>query len=109
MKLERYCDSLQKVDIILSSRGDSKLAEMIAVPRHGQKLVGQAEHEDQFAALDLLIDKMAGQLRKAGDKRKKQKRAGRVPPPPAPSDLVEDEQLDTYEQVVEEFSEKLDS
>jgi putative sigma-54 modulation protein len=108
-KLERFSDSLQKIEIILSSRGDSKVAEMIAVPRKGQQLVGQAEHEDQFAALDLVIDKMAGQLRKASDKRKKAKRAGRVPLPPNPSDEVVDEQLGTYEDAVEEFSENLDA
>lgn len=108
-KLERYSDSLQKIEIILSSHGDSKVAEMIATPRRGQQMIGQAEHEDQFAALDLVVDKMATQLRRASDKRKKRKRTGRVPPPPAPSDLVEDEKLDTYEDAVQEFSENLDT
>ena len=47
-KLERFADSLQKVEIVLSSRGDEKVVEMIIVPRRGQRIVGQAEHEDQF-------------------------------------------------------------
>jgi hypothetical protein len=73
-------------------------------------VVGQAEHEDQFAAVDLLMDKMSTQLRRLSSKRKSaKKRSGRVPPPPMPSDSVEDEKLDTYEDVVEEFGQTLDS
>jgi putative sigma-54 modulation protein len=107
-KLERYSEHLQKVEVILSTQGDNKVAEMIAVPRKGARVVAQAEHEDQFAAVDLLVEKVSTQLRKLADKRKRgRKRSGRVPPPPAPSDEVEDERLDTYEEVVEEFSDKL--
>ena len=108
-KLERFSESLQKVEVILSTRGDDKAVEMIIVPRRGERVVAQAVHEDQFAAVDLVLDKVATQLRKASDKRKKKKRSGRMPTPPNPSDLIEDETLDTYEQVVEEFSENLDS
>ena len=108
-KLERYSEQLQTVEIILSTQGDNKIAEMIAIPRKGARVIGQAEHEDQFAAVDLLVEKVSSQLRKLADKRKKgRKRSGRVPPPPVPSDEVEDERLDTYEEVVEKFSENLD-
>ena len=95
---------------MLSTQGDNKIVEMIAVPRKGAPVVGQAEHEDQFAAVDLLMDKMSTQLRRLSSKRKSaKKRSGRVPPPPMPSDSVEDEKLDTYEDVVEEFGQTLDS
>lgn len=109
-KLERFSDQLQKVEIVLSVQGDTKLVEMIAVPRRGQnRVVGQAEHEDQFAAVDLLIDKMVSQLRKQSEKRKNvRKRSGRVPPPPEPSDLVDEERLETYDDVVDRFSERLE-
>lgn len=98
--------------MILSSEGDDKLVEVIAVPRKGQdRVVGHAAHEDQFAAIDLVLDKMAAQLRKQSEKRKdaRKKRSGRVPPPPEPSDLVEDEPLESYEEVVDEFSKRLDA
>ena len=108
-KLERFSDSLQKVEIVLSTRGDDKIVEMICVPRRGDRIVGQAEHEDQFAAVDLVLDKMEAQLRKAADKRKQKKRSGRLPEPPSPSDEIEDEELESYQDVVEEFSEKLDT
>ncbi len=83
---------------------------MIAVPRRGSPIVGQGQHDDLYAAIDGVVDKMYAQLSKASKKRKDaRKRSGRVPPPPAPSDLVEDEELESYQDVVEEFSEKLES
>jgi putative sigma-54 modulation protein len=110
-KLERFSEDIQRVEIVMSTQGDSKVVEMIAIPRKGQdRVVGQSEHEDQYAALDLLIDKMVKQLRKQSDKRNKgRKRSGRVPPPPEPSDLEEDERLETYDEVVDKFSEQLDT
>lgn len=110
-KLERYNESLQKIEIVISSDGDAKVVEMIAVPRRGSPIVGQSQHEDLYAAIDGVIDKMYAQLSKASKKRQDaRKRSGRVPPPPAPSDLVEDEEeLESYQDVVEEFSEKLES
>lgn len=112
-KLERFDDQLQKVEVILSTQGDDKVVEMIAVPRKGkQQVVAQSEHEDVFAAVDLVVDKMSQQLRKAKEKQQdRRKRSGRVPPPPEPSDLVEDEDenLESYDEVVEKFSEKLDA
>jgi len=108
-KLERFDDQLQKVEIVMAAQGDGKLVEMKAVSRRGQPVIGTSEHEDLYAAIDGVIDKVVGQLSKANKKRKdRRKRSERVPPPPEPSDLVEDEVLDTYEDVVEEFSEKLD-
>lgn len=95
---------------MISAQGDEKAVEMIALPRKGQQIVAVSKHEDAMAAIDLVVDKMSGQLRKLKDKRqKKRKRSGRVPPPPLPSDLVQDEELETYDQVVEEFSERLDA
>jgi len=108
-KLERYLDELQKVEIVLSAEGDRKTVEMLAVPRKGAQIVGQSSHDDMFAAIDLVIDKMYQQLHKLKEKRDdRRKRSERVPAPPLPSDMVQDEQLETYDEVVEKFSEKLE-
>lgn len=109
-KLDRYFDQLREVEIIFSGEGDSKVVEMIAHPRKGERIVGQMSHEDPFAAVDLLLDKMYNQLTKAKEKLKdKRKRSGRVPPPTAPSEMsAPAEELESYDEVVEEFSSRFD-
>ncbi|MDC3378972.1 ribosome-associated translation inhibitor RaiA [Planctomycetota bacterium] len=108
-KLERYFNELKTVEIILAVEGDRKLVEMIAIPRQGSKrMIGNAEHEDQFAAIDLVIDKMYKQLNKIKEKSHSRKGSERLPPPPDATDLIQDEKLETYQDAVNEFSEQLD-
>lgn len=108
-KLERYFDQLREVEIVFAGDGDRKLVEMIAHPRKGQPIVGQVTHEDLFAAVDLVIDKMYNQLHKAKEKLEdRRKRSGRVPPPMGAPE-VPAEPLDTYEEVVDQYSERFDT
>lgn len=111
-KLERFHDSLEKIEVLISHQGDEKQVEMIAHQRRGQPIVGTVAHEDPMAAIDLVLDKMTQQLRRMKDKKESQrKRSERVPSPPLPSDVVdedEDEELESYQDVVEEFSKNLD-
>lgn len=109
-KLDRYFDQLREIEIVFSSDGDNKTVEMIAHPRKGERIVGQMSHEDPFAAVDLLVDKMYNQLTKAKEKLKdKRKRSGRVQPPTAPAEMNEPaEELESYDEVVEEFSSRFD-
>src|SRR4029077_1591159 len=72
-KLERFNDALQHIEIVVANEGDRKLVEMIATARVGGKHVGQVEHEDIFAAIDLLVDKMKRQLERTKEKRKNRK------------------------------------
>ena len=67
-RLERYNDQLRSIEVVLSEQGDRRIAEMIAHPNRGPKVVGKAEHEDAFAAIDLLVDKMYQQLHKQKEK-----------------------------------------
>jgi len=109
-KLERFAENLQQVEVLVSLQGEDMQVEMILLPRKGPQIVGHATHEETYAAIDLVLDKMTQQLRKLKEKREdKRKRSGRAPLPPEPSDMVEDEKLETYQEVVEEFSEKLDT
>ncbi len=110
-KLERYMDGMREIEIVLSAEGDLKTAEMIAHPRKGDRIVGQTRHEDQFAAVDLLIDKMSQQLRRTKEKiQDRRKRSGRVPDAPLPSDEAQDpeEKLESYDEVVDKFGERFD-
>ncbi len=93
---------------MFSTEGDNKLVEMIAVPRRGDPIVGQTTHEDQFAAVDLLIDKMYNQLHKLKEKLEdKRKRSGRMPLPPSEVQEVE-ERLESYQEVVDKHSDRFD-
>jgi putative sigma-54 modulation protein len=109
-RLERYFDQLREIEVVMENQGDRKSAEMIAHPRKGDRIVGHATHDDQFAAIDLVVDKMYQQLSKAKEKLKdKRKRSERVMNPPEPSDTVPaEEPLETYDEVVDKFSEQFD-
>lgn len=108
-RLERYFDRVSQIEVVLTNDGDRKVAEMIVHPRKGERVVGTADHEDMFAAIDLVIDKMYQQLHKLKEKTKDAKRhSERVPAPPSLPEPKEDEDLESYEEVVDEFSKKFD-
>ena len=60
-KLERHFDKITNVQVIM--RVD-KLKQLIEATVHvaGGELVANAEHEDMYAAIDLLVDKLDRQL-----------------------------------------------
>ncbi len=105
-KLERFNDALRHVEVILSQEGDRKKVEMVATSRGGRH-VGQVEHEDAFAAIDILVDKMKRQLERTKEKRKNRKhnesarhmQAGE--PPSAKGE--KDEELESYDDVIEKM------
>lgn len=106
-------EQLREVEIIFSAESDRKTVEMIAHPRRGEKIVGQVTHEDPFAAVDLLVDKMYNQLHKAKEKVKdKRKRSGRHPASNSgrsPEMVAKPaEELESYEEVVDQFGERFD-
>jgi putative sigma-54 modulation protein len=103
-KLERFNDALQHIEIVVANEGDRKLVEMIATARVGGKHVGQVEHEDIFAAVDLLVDKMKRQLERTKEKVKHRKHSERARVPDAPMrDKGPDEDLETYDDVIEKM------
>jgi hypothetical protein len=82
---------------------------MIATSRVGGKQVGQVEHEDIFAAIDLLIDKMKRQLERAKEKVKhhkhdesaRQKTVETVAR--SPKNTPSEEKLETYDDVIDKM------
>ena len=108
-KLDRYNDQIQHTEIIVANEGDRKLVEMIVTTRRGGKHVGQVEHEDTFAAIDLLMDKMKRQLEREKEKLKNRKHgesarqvgAAAAERAAKKSAKDEDEDLETYEDVIE--------
>lgn len=66
-RLERHFDRITNVQVIMSI---DKLKQKIEATLHvaGGEVVANAEHDDMYAAIDLLIDKLDRQLIKHKEK-----------------------------------------
>lgn len=62
-KIDRHIDSITSVKVTLSPEPKSHKAES-NIRLAGGELFASAEAHDMYAAIDLLIDKMDGQVRK---------------------------------------------
>jgi putative sigma-54 modulation protein len=81
-KLSRFYERITWVDVVLDSERERKTVEMSAGLNRGQTIVGKAESDDMFAAIDLAIDKLSRQLRKHKEKLSDHRpRRGESPPP----------------------------
>lgn len=68
-KLEQYFDRINQVHVILSVEKVLKVAEA-TLHVNGGELHATSEHQDMYAAIDGLVDKLARQLNKHKDKLK---------------------------------------
>lgn len=68
-KLEQYFDRINQVNVTLSIEKVDHIAEA-TVFINGGELHASAQQEDMYAAIDILIDKLARQLNKHKDKLK---------------------------------------
>ena len=66
-KLERHFDAIGTVQATLSVEKDRQKAEA-AMNIKGAQLFADAEHEDMYAAIDLMVDKLDRQLLKHKEK-----------------------------------------
>ncbi|MGB0721289.1 MAG: ribosome hibernation-promoting factor, HPF/YfiA family [Gammaproteobacteria bacterium] len=66
-RLERHFDHVHEVDVVLSVEKLDQKAEA-TVHVNGNTLHAEAHHEDLYAALDALIDKLDRQVRKYKEK-----------------------------------------
>tara|TARA_B100001063_G_C16715580_1_gene530528 strand:- start:668 stop:976 length:309 start_codon:yes stop_codon:yes gene_type:complete len=67
-KLERHIDSISNVQVTLSVLKQRQIAES-TIHISGADIHGTAEHEDMYAAIDLLIDKLDRQILKHKEKK----------------------------------------
>jgi len=68
-KLEQYFDRINQVYIVLKVEKVQKIAEA-TIHVNGGELHATSEADDMYAAVDLLVDKLARQLNKHKDKLK---------------------------------------
>lgn len=67
-KLERHFDKMTNVHVILGVEKQRMLAEA-TIHINGANLFANSEHDDMYAAIDALIDKLDRQLKKHKEKR----------------------------------------
>lgn len=66
-RLERHYDRITNVQVILKvEKLEQKIEATLQIP--GGEVVANAEHEDMYAAIDLLTDKLDRQLKKHKEK-----------------------------------------
>lgn len=68
-KLEQYFDRINQVYVVLSVEKVKQIAEA-TVHVNGGELHASSEQEDMYAAIDILVDKLARQLNRHKDKLK---------------------------------------
>lgn len=66
-RLERHFDQVTNVDVVLTVEKLRQMAEA-TVPVNGSKLFANAEDEDMYAAIDMLVDKLDRQILKRKEK-----------------------------------------
>ncbi len=66
-RLERHFDNMTNVHVILSVEKERKKAEA-TIHVNGRNLFADSEHEDMYAAIDDLTDKLDRQIKKHKEK-----------------------------------------
>jgi len=78
-RLGRFFDGIQSIDMVLDGHEGRHTAEIIVHARGTQPFVASEEHQDPFAAVDLLLDKVERQIRRHKERLRNRKH----PPRPA--------------------------
>ncbi|MCA9243695.1 MAG: ribosome-associated translation inhibitor RaiA [Phycisphaerales bacterium] len=63
-KLDRYYDRIQSVEVVIDGHDGHHSAEIIVHTDGTHPFVASEDHEDAFAAFDLLMDKIERQIRR---------------------------------------------
>lgn len=62
-KLPRYFDRTQRIELVVEPIKIGHQAECIVEVEHHDRFVARQEHQDLYAAIDLVVDTMARQLK----------------------------------------------
>lgn len=83
-RLPRFLDRILSIEVVLEGKDGLHTVEMIVHSAGAQPFVASEQHQDAYAAVDLLIDKMEEQLRRYKERRRNRKhppRSSSEPPP----------------------------
>jgi putative sigma-54 modulation protein len=84
-KLPRLFDRISAIEVVLDGKDGQHSAEMIVHSAGSPPFVASEQHDDAFAAVDLLMDKIEAQVRRFKQKQRNRKhppRTGLEPPAP---------------------------
>ena len=78
-RLKRFFDRIQSIEVILDGSNGHHFAEMIVHSEGTPPFVASERHEDAFAEVDLMLDKVERQIRRHKQKLRNRKHPPRVP------------------------------
>ena len=80
-RLPRFLDRIQAIDVVVEGKDGRHLVEMIVHSAGCAPFVAQQSHEDAFAAVDLVLDKIEEQLRRHKERLRNRKHPPRAAGP----------------------------
>jgi len=72
-RLPRLLDRVESIEVVLDGKEGVHTAEMIVHSAGAQPFVAREQHEDAFAAVDLVLDKIEEQLRRYKERHRNRK------------------------------------
>ena len=67
-KLLRFFERLTSIEVTVDLKSDTKLVEILVSAEHKHDFVAREKNNDILAAVDLVVDKLEGQLRRYKEK-----------------------------------------
>ncbi len=92
-KLQRFFERLTSIEVTVDLKNETKQVEILVSAEHKHDFVARERNNDILAAVDLVVDKLEGQLRKYKEKvqdRRRTPSAGEVTGAPAPTESGEE-------------------
>jgi putative sigma-54 modulation protein len=92
-KLLRFFERLTSIEVTVDLKNESKYVEFLVSAEHKHDFVARESNNDILAAVDLVVDKLEGQLRRYKEKvqdRRRRPSTGEVAGAPAPEDVSEE-------------------
>lgn len=80
-RLPRFLDRIQSIEVVVQGKDGAHLVEMIVRSAGTTPFVAQQSHEDAFAAVDLVLDKIEEQLRRYKERLRNRKHPPRAAGP----------------------------